>query len=419
MGAVFRTLQTKMQNALSLWGAAPGTGRNPASRVVSIDIFRGLNVLLMIFVDNLGLVAGLPWWTNHMPGDVNGMTYVDMVFPAFLFLMGMSIPLSLDARFAHDERKTAVWGHVIARSLMLVVMGLFVANAPEVNAKYTGMSEPWWAGLGFVAIAMMLLRWPGSNRHKKLLLVFRYAGLALLVLLFVIFRRVTVQGEEAWLDFSDWEILGLLGWAYLLASGLYILLGKRIGVLFGAFAALVSVNAFSVAGYLRWIENWPPYFKPFEAGLASLTLAGVLAALVIVDGKLGETFVAKGKWILTAAVLALIAGWLLRPLGISKIRDTPTWCLYCTAANLAIALGLYWIADVKGRKKWSRFVLPIGQNALLAYFLPYVAYLIPKVYSLTADGTTGWHGVAWSAVFAVTVGAIVVLVTQAGVRLRV
>jgi heparan-alpha-glucosaminide N-acetyltransferase len=387
--------------------------------VVSIDIFRGLNVLMMIFVDNLGLVAGLPWWTNHMPRDVNGMTYVDMVFPLFLFLMGMSIPLSLDARLARGQTKSQLWVHVITRSLTLVAMGLFVANAPEVNAKYTGMSEPWWAGLGFVAIAVMLLRWPGVNRHKKLLLAFRCAGLALLVLLFVMFRRVTAQGEEAGLDFSDWEILGLLGWAYLLASAFYLLLGKRIGAFFGAFVALVSVNAFSVAGWLRWIENWPPYFKPFEAGLASLTLAGVLGALVIVDGKLGETLSAKGKWILTAAVLALIAGWLLRPLGISKIRDTPTWCLYCIAANLAIALGLYWISDVKGWTKWSRFILPVGQNALLAYFLPYVAYLIPKVYSLTADGTTGWHGVAWSAAFAVTVGALVVVVTQKGVRLRV
>lgn len=408
-----------MQNGSSLSRAAQGTRQNTEPRVASIDIFRGLNVLIMIFVDNLGLVVGLPWWTNHMPRELNGMAYVDMVFPAFLFLMGMSIPLSLDARLARGRTKSQLWVQVIARSLTLVAMGLFVANAPEVNARHTGMSEPWWAGLGFVGITVMLLRWPGVNRHKKLLLAFRCAGLALLVLLFVMFRRVTAHGEEAGLDFSDWEILGLLGWAYLLASALYLWLGKRIGFLFGAFVALVSVNAFSVAGRLRWIENWPPYFKPFEAGLASLTLAGLLGALVIVDGQLGETLSAKRKWILTAAVLALTAGWLLRPLGISKIRDTPTWCLYCIAANLTIALGLYWISDVRGWKKWAGFVLPVGQNALLAYFLPYVAYLIPKVYALTADGTTGWHGVAWSAAFAVTVGAFVVVVTQKGVRLRI
>ena len=65
-------------------------------RIASIDIFRGLNVMLMILFNNLSVVAGLPWWTYHR-GDVNGMTHVDMVFPGFLFLMGMSIPLSLEA----------------------------------------------------------------------------------------------------------------------------------------------------------------------------------------------------------------------------------------------------------------------------------------------------------------------------------
>lgn len=71
---------------------------NPAAsgapRIHSLDIFRGLTVLVMVFVDNLGFVKGLPWWTYHMPREANGMTYVDVVFPAFLFLVGMSIPLT-------------------------------------------------------------------------------------------------------------------------------------------------------------------------------------------------------------------------------------------------------------------------------------------------------------------------------------
>lgn len=66
-----------------------------AARIMSIDIFRGLTVLLMVFVDNLDFVKGLPWWTYHMPRQANGMTYVDMVFPAFLFVMGMSLASTL------------------------------------------------------------------------------------------------------------------------------------------------------------------------------------------------------------------------------------------------------------------------------------------------------------------------------------
>jgi predicted acyltransferase len=56
-------------------------------RTASIDIFRGLTVLVMVFVDNLDFVKGLPWWTYHMPRQANGLTYVDMVFPAFNFLL--------------------------------------------------------------------------------------------------------------------------------------------------------------------------------------------------------------------------------------------------------------------------------------------------------------------------------------------
>jgi predicted acyltransferase len=53
------------------------------ARIASIDIFRGLTVLVMVFVDNLDFVKGLPWWTYHMPLQSNGLTNVDMVFPAF------------------------------------------------------------------------------------------------------------------------------------------------------------------------------------------------------------------------------------------------------------------------------------------------------------------------------------------------
>ena len=64
-------------------------GEPVSTRVVSIDIFRGLTMAMMIFVNDLSDVHGLSKWTYHMPANVDAMTYVDMVFPAFLFLVGM------------------------------------------------------------------------------------------------------------------------------------------------------------------------------------------------------------------------------------------------------------------------------------------------------------------------------------------
>jgi heparan-alpha-glucosaminide N-acetyltransferase len=385
----------------------------------SIDIFRGLIVLTMIFVDNLGLVKNLPWWTYHMPAEANGMTYVDMVFPAFLFLMGMSIPLSICSREAAGETKARIWTHVVLRSLTLVALGLFIANAPNVDAQHTHLSSPWWTTFGFVGIGLWLLRFPGSERHGWAYLVQRCCGLALLGALAVIFRRVTPDGQIAWLDFSDWEILGLLGWAYLLVSTVYILLEKRIAWLALGFCALVAINALSVAGRLPGLNLLPFYLRPFEAGLSSITMAGLLASLVIVENRFAATIQQKVEWVVGSAVFVFMTGYLLRPLGISKIHDTPTWCLYCIAANLLVVLWLYWVADIRPGRSRGRFLQIVGANALLGYFLPYIAYLLPRLSGLTADGTSGAPGVCRSLAFPVAILMIVLGLNRASVRLRV
>lgn len=388
------------------------------TRIASIDIFRGLNILLMIFVNNLGEVTGLPWWTYHR-GDVNGMTYVDMVFPGFLFLMGMSIPLSLGARLDRGQSKWEITAHVMVRSLSLIVLGLFIANAPHVDARYTHLSQSWWTTLGLVGIAFAWIRFPGEGGRKMLYRVIRYSGLVLIAVLFVMFRRLTPEGTPARLDLSYWEILGLLGWAYLLVSGLYLLFAKRFAILVAVFGVLVALNTFSILGWLNWINAGPLRSNPFESGLSSLTMAGVLASFVIVGNTLAPTFRQKMRWILVAAAVLFAIGFALQPLGISKNRDTPTWCLYCTAANLLMALLLLWIVDVKGRESWAGFVKPAGENPLLPYMLAYIPFLLPQLYWLTTFGTSGSWGVLKSALLAGLVLIVSTPLIRSGVRLRV
>ena len=79
-----------------------GTTVLTAPRVVSIDIFRGLTMAVMIFVNQLSGVPGLPWWTYHAHAQQELMTYVDMVFPFFLFSVGMSMPLSVAQRLKRN-----------------------------------------------------------------------------------------------------------------------------------------------------------------------------------------------------------------------------------------------------------------------------------------------------------------------------
>jgi heparan-alpha-glucosaminide N-acetyltransferase len=392
---------------------------NIPGRIASIDIFRGLTVLVMVFVDNLDFVKGLPWWTYHMPRQANGLTYVDMVFPAFLFVMGMSIPLAVERRIAVGDSDRQIWLHIVARSLSLVALGLFIANGPQVDPQRTGVSAVSWDLLGFAGIALFWGVPSISPPDKPLLRILKYSGLLLLTVLAVTFRRTTAEGHAAWLDFSDWEILGLLGWAYLLAGSLYLVFRKKVLIPAVSLVALVALNVVSTMGGLKEIQRLPPFLQPFEAGLSSITVAGLLTSLIFLEGTLARTFRTKVLWALSYAAVLAAAGWMLTPLGISKLRDTPSWCMYCSAANILLFLFLYWMADVRQWTRGVAFIEPVGSNALLAYLLAYVAYFVPTLFRLTADGTAGWYGAMRSLLFAALILAVVSILTRLQFRLRV
>jgi heparan-alpha-glucosaminide N-acetyltransferase len=392
---------------------------NIPGRIASIDVFRGLTVLVMVFVDNLDFVKGLPWWTYHVPRQANGLTYVDMVFPAFLFVMGMSIPLAVERRIAVGDSDRQIWLHIVARSLSLVALGLFIANGPQVDPQRTGVSAVSWDLLGFAGIALFWGVPSIPPPDKPLLRILKYSGLLLLTVLAVMFRRTMAEGHAAWLDFSDWEILGLLGWAYLLAGSLYLVFRKKVLIPAVSLVALVALNVVSTMGGLKEIQRLPPFLQPFEAGLSSITVAGLLTSLIFLEGTLGRTFRTKILWALSYAAVLAAAGWMLTPLGISKLRDTPSWCMYCSAANILLFLFLYWMADVRQWTRGVAFIESVGSNALLAYLLAYVAYFVPTLFRLTADGTAGWYGVMRSLLFAALILAVVSILTRLKFRLRV
>ncbi|WP_315820042.1 DUF5009 domain-containing protein [Paraflavitalea speifideaquila] len=72
-------------------------------RILSIDVFRGITILVMIFVNDVAGVSGIPSWMKHVPADADAMTFVDLVFPAFLFIVGMSLPFALNNRLAKGD----------------------------------------------------------------------------------------------------------------------------------------------------------------------------------------------------------------------------------------------------------------------------------------------------------------------------
>ena len=76
-------------------------------RIISIDALRGITIFVMIFVNELASVKNVPQWMKHMPADADAMTFVDIVFPSFLFIVGMSIPFAFNVRLIKgDSTKT-------------------------------------------------------------------------------------------------------------------------------------------------------------------------------------------------------------------------------------------------------------------------------------------------------------------------
>src|SRR5438477_11451930 len=87
-------------------------------RIDSVDALRGLTILLMVFVNDLG--RGAPAWMLHIqPSNADGMTLADVVFPVFLFLVGVSIPLAFERARAAGKSTMAQLGHVLMRTATL------------------------------------------------------------------------------------------------------------------------------------------------------------------------------------------------------------------------------------------------------------------------------------------------------------
>jgi heparan-alpha-glucosaminide N-acetyltransferase len=401
---------------------ATESARTPAPRVVSIDIFRGLTMAVMIFVNQLSGVPGLPWWTRHAPAQVNVMTYVDMVFPFFLFIVGMSLPLSVTQRLKKNPSIPALWIHILLRFFSLLALGLILANAEKADPVRMGISGTAWGLLGLIAVALYLNVYPRSVRFPTYSKVLRTIGLVGVVVLFAIFRRSTADGQPAWIDFSYPEILGLIAFSYLAVSILYIPTRRWNWAAPAWFVALVALNVLSAAKIIGWPVNLPLYLWPFNNGsMACIIMAGAITSWIYL-GHNGKPSTSRPIVVAIGyGLLMLAAGWLLTPLGISKIRATPTWSLYSIGAAVLIFSALYWICDVKQRTGWSFLLRSAGSNTLLTYLLPdlwYFAALAMGFKFLQVFFKPGWAGVLMTFAFTFAILAIAGVLTKLKVRLQ-
>lgn len=388
----------------------------PATRILPIDAFRGLTIFTMIFVNELAGVSGIPDWMKHADADADAMTFVDMVFPAFLFIVGMSIPFSIQHSLSKDNSVSKVLIHTATRSIALIVMGVFMVNAEGgASRSEMGMSVYLWMLLFCLGFFLV---WFDYRSKATISIVLRVAGVLLLLVLAVLYRDKNgdVMAPH-W-----WGILGLIGWAYLVASVLY-LLGRANNFLL--VLMILVCFGYYVLGHVAFRQN--PFFRTalFSQGghavHTAIVLAGILLSLIFYKTDLLTERRHRYSQAVGLAFGMFLLGLALRPLlGVSKIYATPSWASFSIASCVLIFAAMYLLIEPLRVERWTSLVKPSAMQPLLVYLLPYIIYAAMKAMGLSFPGAFyhGAAGIMWSLCYASIIMLIGWVLVRVGVRLR-
>ena len=378
---------------------------------------------LMIFVNDLSSVHGLSKWTYHIPTNVDAMSYVDAVFPAFLFIMGMSLPLAVQTRLRRNPSLFALWRHIGLRVIALLVLGLILANGEDGSSLLMhGLPPSLWtifALVGGVFLWGVIGRSSEANANR--LRWQQGIGLTVLVACFAVYRRLAPDGHAAWIAFAYPEILGLLGMAYLSGCLLYIPFRRSRWMPIVWLVLLLAFDAACMARVIS-IARLPIYVWPFDNGsMPAMVMAGIVANTLFFDRTLSWSQQSRMQIGVGGALLTGLLGWLMVPFGISKNRGTPTWSLWSMVPCLLIFCLLYWLCDLRGYTKWTMPFRSAGSNTLLTYLLPDFYVYTAMLFGLThvlLQWNYGAPGVVRAALFTCVMLAISTALTRARLRMQ-
>jgi predicted acyltransferase len=352
------------------------SGSSSIQRIVSIDIVRALTMVLMIFVNDLWTLKDVPAWLGHAERGVDGIGLADVVFPAFLFIVGLSLPFAVNNRRKKGDNEWQLIKHILLRSLALIIMGVFLVNGETYNAEATGMVRVLWYPLCCLSFILIWNSYPGSS-NKYLVWAGRIAGIVTLLILSIVYRGGDTEHIR---HFSPqwWGILGLIGWAYLAAGLITVISKNNFYVILSGWVFFCILSMVYKAGFIP--RDSILSFVPgaiLGGTLTGLTMGGVLTSYIF------RYFANRNDNKLMTIVLVLFSALLVilsvitRPYwGLAKLGATPAWLFLCSAFTILTFLAVYWIADVAGKAKWFNFIKPAGTATLLCYLIPYFFYAI-------------------------------------------
>ncbi|HUX55671.1 MAG TPA: DUF5009 domain-containing protein [Bacteroidales bacterium] len=344
-------------------------------RIISIDIMRGLTLVLMLFVNDL-YMPGVPAWLGHRPAGFDGMGFADWVFPGFLFIVGMAIPFSIGKRISKGQNAKSISRHIIIRTISLLIIGVLMLNSERVNPEFTGIGKNLWAILMYTGVFLIWNKYKENDRNFFTIAGLRLAGIAILVILVYKFRSGEFENNGSLIT-SWWGILGLIGWGYLVSAFIYLAVRDSILNTVVAFLFFLTLNILSKLSLLTSLDSLNPIFGVIiEGNVPLIVLSGVITTLILKKYSTNDyrkTIVT----IVTIGVVSILAGFILRKwFIISKIQATPSWGLICNGISMILFTLLYWIIDIRKKVKWSFLIKPAGENSLTTYLASDIIYYL-------------------------------------------
>ena len=354
-------------------------------RLLSLDVARGITIAFMIMVNNNG-GSGSWHFMNHAAW--NGLTPTDLVFPTFLFVVGVSIVFAFEARLARGTTRAELARHTVMRAVVLILFGIVVNGFPLFalgHLRFYGVLQR--IAVCYLVVGLFYL-WDSGAGSKVAVLV------AALIGYWVLLRWVAVP--DAGLPMRDIPFLdkdlNLVAW----------------------------LDRHLMPGHLY--EDWTTHNLRDPEGLLSdlpaiaTTLLGVLAGLWL---RTRRTMNSKALGMLAGCVACLALGYLWSlwfPL--NKKLWTSSYVLVAAGWSIALLTACYWAVELKGwRKGWTWPWLVFGSNAIVAYMISELLPGILGLISFTSDGRRvsldsylfrhifapipdpGWAAFAWSLSF--------------------
>jgi len=301
-------------------------------RLHSLDALRGLDMFFLVGL--AGIFRALPklsdnvsfnWLTDQCQHPQwEGFTAYDVIFPMFIFIVGVAIPFSFKKRLSQKGGKHKLYKHIISRTIILSILGVVLWKEPGgAHPTYGFYSVLYRIAFSYLFAGIIMMN---TNVKQQ-----AYWAFGILIVYWIVHRFIPIQGYGA-----------------------------------GDFSRDGNFNAFVMSKVSLYLSpSFRHVFNPSLLLSVSNALFGVLAGQWLIKGDKSSK---KALWLFIAGAGFIVVGLLVHiDFPINKKLGTPSFTLLTSGISAALLALFYWIIDVKGYKKWSFFFIVVGMNSITIY----------------------------------------------------